>query len=351
MNGPSSLVAETFSVDNGAGWSLCLRRHRRPSGGPPTRPPVVLVPGYAMNSHILGFHPSGRSMIGFLVDAGFEVWTADLRGQGTSRRHRGRRPLHLGDRFGLGELALDDLPLMLARVIALTATGANAVHAVGCSLGGSLLYAYLSHNLHCHALQSLTVLGGPLRWDAAHPALRVAVSSGRLAGLVPFPGTRALARAALPVLKRVPAVLNLYLNPQQVDLSQPAELTRTVENPVPYINRQVARWVSARDLVVRGVNCSTALVGLELDIHCILANQDGIVPRATAASVAEILGRDRVWVRSVGTTDRWYAHADLFIGPQAETEVFAPMAAWMGERSNGFSDHSEPGSDMGMKQG
>ena len=345
-----NLRTETVAVDNGAGWSLCLRRHRRPGMAPQSRPPVVLVPGYAMNSHILGFHPTGRSMIGFLVDEGFEVWTADLRSQG-ERRHNGPRHLHLGDRFGIAELALEDLPRMLERVRVLTETGTEEVHAVGCSLGGSLLYAYLAHHPNSHGLRSLTVLGGPLRWDAVHPALRFAFVSGRLAGLVPFPGTRALARAALPVLKRVPSVLNLYLNPEEVDLSQPDELTRTVENPVPYINRQVARWVARRDLVVRGVNCSSALQGLELDVHCILANKDGIVPQATAASAAGIIGRDRVWLRTVGTPERWYAHADLFIGPQAEPEVFAPMAAWMAERSSRVGDHSEPASDTGTRQG
>jgi hypothetical protein len=162
----------------------------------------------------------------------------------------------------------------------------------------------------------------------------VAFVSGRLAGLVPVPATRTLARVALPLLRRVPSVLNLYLNPSEVDLTKPKDLIQTVENPVPYINRQVARWVAARDLVVRGVNCSEALAGLPLDVHCILANRDGIVPQATARSVADIIGSDRVDVREVGTAERWYAHADLFIGPRAEEEVFAPMAAWMAARGD-----------------
>lgn len=328
-----SFSVDSFSVDNRAGWSLTLKRYWNPASLVASRPPVVMVPGYAMNSFILSFHPGGRSMIGYLVDQGYELWTTDLRAQGDSRRTAGPRPLHLGDRFGLAELAVDDLPRMFDRVRALTASSASTLHAVGCSLGASLLYGYLAHHRDNHGLRSLTAIGGPLRWDAVHPALRVAFASGRLAGLIPFAGTRALARAALPLVKHAPGLLSLYMNAREIDLSQADQLVKTVEDPVPYINRQVARWVSQGDLVVRGVNVSDRLQGLPLDVHCVLANADGIVPRGAAASVADIVGASRVTVLEVGTAERWYAHADLFIGPQAEAEVFAPMARWLELRS------------------
>ena len=86
---------------------------------------------------------------------------------------------------------------------------------------------------------------------------------------------------------------------------------------------------------------------MDLDIHCVLANQDGIVPRETAASVAGIVGSDRVWVREVGTSERWYAHADLFIGPRAEDEVFAPMAEWMTARRRARRSRAGPGPAVG----
>jgi pimeloyl-ACP methyl ester carboxylesterase len=320
---------ETMAVDNGAGWQLELTRFWDPDRLDRSRRPLVMVPGYAMNSFILSFHPSGPSMISYLVDDGLEVWTTDLRAQGGSRRTGRRRLMHFGDPFGLGELALDDLPAMLGRVRAETASTADAIDAVGCSLGATMLYAYLAHHTTDHGLGSMLAIGGPLRWESVHPALRLAFSSPRVAGLLPFAGTRALARLALPVVKRTPGLLSLYMNAREIDLSNADALVQTVEDPVPYINRQVAHWVRDRDLVVRGVNTTDALRGLDLDVLVVLANRDGIVPADAARSAQAIIGAHRVDVLEVGTEERWYAHADLFIGPRADAEVFEPMRAWL----------------------
>lgn len=323
---------ESFAIDNGQGWTLALGRFWDPARLDPARRPVVMVPGYAMNSFILSYHPQGRSMIRYLVDHGLEVWTADLRAQGASKRTGRARPLHLGDPFGLGELALDDLPVMLDAVRRRTGSTAEGLDAVGCSLGATMLYAYLSHHPQDHGLGAFIAIGGPLRWDRVHPAVRVAFASGRVAGLLPFAGTRRLARAALPLLSRAPGLLSIYMNAHEIDLSRGDQLVKTMEDPVPYINRQMARWVKRKDLVVRGVNASEALPGADVDVLCILANKDGIVPVEAARSVVDIMGPRRVEVLEVGTPERWYAHADLFIGPQAEAEVFEPMRAFLAAR-------------------
>lgn len=320
---------ETMTVDNGAGWELALTRFWDPDRLDRSRRPVVMVPGYAMNSFILSFHPTGPSMISCLVADGLEVWTTDLRAQGASKRTGRRRLLHFGDPFGLGELALDDLPAMLGRVRAETVSTADGIDAVGCSLGATMLYAYLAHHTDDHGLGSLLAVGGPLRWETAHPVLKLAFASPRLAGLLPFAGTRTLARLALPVVKHTPGLLSLYMNAHEIDLSNASALVQTVEDPVPYINRQIARWVKQRDLVVRGVNTTAALRGLDLDVLIVTANCDGIVPADAARSARDIIGPDRVDVLEVGTPQRWYAHADLFIGPQADREVFEPMRMWL----------------------
>ena len=58
-------------------------------------PPVVILPGYGMNSFIFGFHPRGLSLEAYLASRGIEVWSVDLRGQGRARSTGG------DDRFGL----------------------------------------------------------------------------------------------------------------------------------------------------------------------------------------------------------------------------------------------------------
>jgi len=213
-------------------------------------------------------------------------------------------------------------------------TGQDKVDLVGCSLGATMVYAYLAHHTEDHGVGQVIAMGGPLRWDDPHLAVRIAFSSARLAGLLPVKGTRLLARAALPLLVRVPSLLGLYMNADRIDLSRADQLVNTVEDPVPFINRQVARWIKAGDLIVGGVNVTHALprvVGP--DVLCVLANRDGIVPPAAARSVETILGADRVHVLEVGEDDAWYAHADLFIGDSCQQDVFEPMRAWLAARA------------------
>jgi pimeloyl-ACP methyl ester carboxylesterase len=316
-----------FAVPSTDGWTLSLRRHRVPGRVDPQRRPLVLVPGYAMNSFILGFHPRGASLIEYLAADGIEVWTADLRGQGASARDAWRRGT-----FGLRQLALEDLPRSLDRVR--QESGHDRVDLVGCSLGATMVYAFLAHHPQDHGVGHVIAMGGPLRWDDPHPLMKVAFSSPRLAGLLPVKGTRALARVALPVLTRVPALLGLYMNADRIDLSRADQLVNTVEDPVPFINRQMARWIQAGDLIIGGVNVTRALPSVAgPDVLCVLANADGIVPPGAARSVQDILGRDRVEVLEVGTDDAWYAHADLFIGDTCQDDVFEPMRAWLAARA------------------
>jgi predicted alpha/beta hydrolase len=318
------LPTRTDRLDNGAGWSLEVRVYRDPDTLVPGRRPLVMIPGYAMNAYILAYHPGGPSMVEHLVRSGFEVWTANLRGQG------GSLPLRRPARYGMGELALDDLPRVFDHVLRHTLTGATRLDPIGASLGASLLYGYLAHHPHDHPFGAAVAIGGPLRWDDVHPLLRIAFRSGRLAGALPIRGTRRLAAAALPALVRVPALLSIYMNAAECDLSAAADLVNTVDDPVPWINRQVARWVRDRDLKLRGVNVTEGLKAVrDLRVLAVVANHDGIVPPAAAKSVVPVLGADRVDVLDVGTPERWYAHADLFIGRRAEREVFDPMRDWL----------------------
>lgn len=313
--------AEHVWIDSGHGWLLELRRYVDPQRFRGDRRAVVMIPGYAMNTFILAFHPGGASMVEHLVAEGREVWTANLRGQG------GSQPRSRARRFGMGELALEDIPAVLAHVRRHTAAADTRLDVIGCSLGASLTWGFLAHNRVDHGIASMIAVGGPLRWDEVHPLMEFAFRSPRLAGLVRFKGTRALARRALPVVKHAPGLLSIYMNARQIDLSQGDQLVNTVEDPVPYVNQQVARWVQQKDLLIRGVDVSRALQDLELPTMAIFANADGIVPPGAARSVAQVV-RD-VQVLEVGTADRWYAHADLFIGPRARREVFEPMSAWL----------------------
>jgi alpha-beta hydrolase superfamily lysophospholipase len=321
------LIDHTFRPYNHDGWRLDVTRYHDPKHLDRTKKPLVMIPGYGMNTFILNFHPTGASMVAYLCQEGFEVWTANLRGQGGSKREGGTL------KYGFRELGLVDFPVVLDLVLDKTETQGDQVHAIGCSLGASVLYGYLAHHQKDHRFASLIAIGGPLRWDKVHPAVKLVFKSPRLAALVPIRGTRTLARTFLPALKKMPWLLSIYMNANQIDLSQADELVKTVDNPNPYLNVQLAKWINNRDLVVDGVNVTEALGNIDdLPILCVLANSDGIVPAEAAKSVCKIATGCCTDVLEVGGEgDDWYAHADLFISDQAHQTVFAPMTKWLTE--------------------
>ena len=310
-------------VSNEFGWELDVKRHVDPARVDRSRRPIVMIPGYAMNTFILTYHPGGPSMVEYLVRDGFEVWTANLRGQGDSRK------TGYSSRYGLRELCLEDLPRVFDHVLSESLTQATMVDAVGCSLGASILYGYLAHNRVGHLVGAAVSIGGPFRLVGIHPLMRALFASPSLVGLLPTRGTRRLAKLALPVLQRFPKILSLYLNVDLIDLEAVDEIIKTVDDPVPHINVQMVHWMRQKDMMVGGVNVTDALRGMELPLLCVLANADGIVPPEAVLSAREVLHPGGVDVLNVGNDTDWFAHADLFASRPAPDLVFEPLRQWL----------------------
>jgi len=313
------------AVDDGAGWTLSLKK--TPPPGPTRARPVLIVPGYGMNSFIFGFHPRGPSLEAYLASRGLEVWSVDLRGQGRSVRTWG------DDRFGMAELAIDDLGAAIARVLALTETGQDRVDLIGCSLGTSLVFAHLAC-VPSARVTSVVNFGGLVRWVKVHPAVRAAFFSPWLIGRVRLQGTRRLARAALPALARyAPRILSVYMNVASTDTSFAETMVQTVEDPSPVINREIAAWIAHRDLVVRGVDVSAALASMAYPHLSVIANNDGIVPPETARFPFDAIGSTDKELLAVGDDARPIAHADLFLSTGAQERIFEPLASFLLKRS------------------
>ena len=322
------MQSRAYATHNGAGWVLDVRRFWTEGSLDTSRRPVLLIPGYCMNTFVLSFHPEGRSMIEYLTDHGYEVWTADLRGQGESRSIGGVR------NFGFDALALGDLPKALATVREHTQTERKRVDIIGCSLGGTFVFAYLAHNTKTHGIGSVVGMGAPLRWDAVHPVLGLVFKSPRLAAALNVSGTRRAARFALPIARRIPGLLDIYMNTKNIDLSQADELVKTVDDPIRQLNFEIAHWIKARDLTVAGVNVTDAMRHIDRPLLCVLANGDGIVPPEAALSATRAFGGGQIDVLNVGDDEDWFAHADLFISRHAERRVFEPLASWLQDRNH-----------------
>lgn len=312
---------EHFLVDNGAGWRLAMTRTTR--GATAGTRPVIIVPGYGMNSFIFGFHPGGPSLVECLAARGLEVWTVDLRGQGKSIRATGTK------RYGIAELALQDLGAAIHHVLETTNTGGCKVDLIGCSLGTALGFAHVAcvPNAPVHAIVSMA---GLVTWKEVHPIVRWVFGSPRLAGMLRLKSTRRMARVALPVMAKVaPKLLSVYLNHRSTDLSQASRMVQTVEDPHPRMNREIAEWIQRGDLVVRGVNVSRKLGELKNPLFCIVANNDGIVAPATSQHTYDAIGSQHKKLLLVGDRDMPIAHADLFLCRGAQERIFMPIADFL----------------------
>jgi pimeloyl-ACP methyl ester carboxylesterase len=308
---------------NHDGWLLHLRQAWDPDRLQPDRPPVLLLPGYGMNAFIFSYHPRGTSMERALAEAGLEVWSVNLRHQGHSRPMLQRPPAP-----SMRAYADMDLTAAITAVLAKTRTTAVRVSLVGCSLGGSIAFAHLALR-DDDRVAGMVAIGSPLRWLDVPALFRVALASPRLVGMVPVVGSRQLLGGLFPLLSRVPGMLDIYLNPAHVDIEAARELVRTVDDPHPAVNREVARWIQRTDLVLRGVNVSEALSQVDLPLLVMVSNRDGIVPRSTALSVLQCWGGRDVTTLEIGDDGEWFAHADLFIANTAPDKVFAPLSQWL----------------------
>jgi pimeloyl-ACP methyl ester carboxylesterase len=310
-------------ITNGDGWLLSLWQTWDPKKLVPGRRPVVIVPGYGMNSFIFSYHPNGLSLEGAIADAGYEVWRADLRGQGGSIRRGG------SDNFSLESFAITDLGAALAGILDRTQTHATRVDVIGASLGGTLMFIHAALNEH-HVIGSMVAMGSPLRWVRVHPVVRLLSISPRLVGLLPVRGTRRLAELGLPfAARRLPWLLSIYANPETSDLSVAAELARTVEDPSRFINREIGQWIHDKDLYVRGQNITQRLRGVTQPLMCVVAAHDGIVPRETAEFPYLQIGSTEKELLVVGDKTLAMAHADMFIANAAHERVFTPITDFL----------------------
>src|SRR5689334_1203787 len=112
-------------IPNGAGWHLSLSQTWSEARLERDRRPVLIVPGYGMNSFIFSYHPRGPSLEGYLAEAGFEVWRVDLRGQGRSASVGG------GEAYGLEDLAITDLGAAIRATLERSLTRADRADVIG----------------------------------------------------------------------------------------------------------------------------------------------------------------------------------------------------------------------------
>lgn len=152
---PLPATAAPARVTTDDGWELELVRY--PAVGSRTGRPVLLCHGISANARNMDLD-EGHSLARWLAAQGREAWTLSLRGTGSSSRpdpSAGRAAI------GFDDYWRHDLPAAIAWVR--QQSGADAVDYVGHSMGGMVLYAYLSQG--GAGVAAAATLGSPTRLD------------------------------------------------------------------------------------------------------------------------------------------------------------------------------------------
>jgi polyhydroxyalkanoate synthase len=295
-----------------------------------TRGTVLLIHGFGQNRYT--WHTSRRSFSNHLADQGFDVFNADLRGHGRSRRFGRVRP-RLFD-----EYVLRDLPLFVEEAKRLS--GHDEVFLIGHSMGGLISYCGAASGLR-NSLRGIVSIGSPYRFGLGSLVLDVASRVGnalRVAGVLNSNPTVPL-RSVARVLGDRLAVWDspFFFSPLR------AWVPKSVEDDVmrEYLRRAFDQASLSTMLAIfrtgryDGVHSEDgfrdygiAFEQVDIPLLVVAGTKDRIVP---PASVRPAYERSR-------STDKSYrefplGHVDLIVGRDAPATVWASIADWLTARA------------------
>jgi pimeloyl-ACP methyl ester carboxylesterase len=312
------------------GWRLALHRYR-PAVGISRRHPVVLCHG--MGANHVGFDLAPEVSLSRRLSAlGFDVFAIDLRGHGASDPATLRGPHRWG--FSFDDYLNLDMPAVLEKV--LETSGGPAVHWVGHSMGGILLYAHLAASGGAKLCSGIAI-GSTLDYSSSQSGFKKSLwlrPFGRYVPAVPLGSALAL---GAPLTGRFGTALERFnLWPGNVD---PVLVRRLHAKVFGTVSTAVLLQLSTAftpgglrsadgsrryldDLRAAEVRTPVLALAGDRDEQC--------PPGATERTLAAL--RCRTELVECGLAQghsSHYGHFDLIIGRRAPIEVWPAMEAWL----------------------
>lgn len=322
-----TFLKDVLMTDGSSGLGMVRKRL---VGLEKTRAAVLLVHGFGQNRYT--WHTSKRSFANYLADRGFDVFNADLRGHGRSRR------------FGLGrprlfdEYVLRDLPTFVDEVKRLS--GHDEVFVIGHSMGGLIAYCGAASGLRS-GMKGVVSIGSPYRFGLGSFFLDLAARVGnalRVAGVLnsnPIVPLRSLASIVGDKLEVWDSPF--FFSPLR------AWVPRSVEDDVmrEYLSRAFDQASLSTMLAIfrtgryDGVRSDdgfhdygVAFEQVDIPLLVVAGTEDRIVP---PESVRPAFERSR-------SKDKSYrefplGHVDLVVGRDAPSTVWVTIADWLAARA------------------
>lgn len=329
---PADAIAHRARTDDG--WELELVQYT--PKGPAKGRPVLLCHGISANGRNLDLD-ADHSLARWLQAQGREAWTMSLRGTGRSDPPdvgKGRQP-----GFNLDTFWQQDLPAAIRHVR--RTSGADTIDYVGHSMGGMILYAYLSQG--GEGVNAAVTLGSPTRLDwgsARYPAME-ALSNALLDERWMLPAVLGAA-LAMPFHGDVPdnlIELTLY-NPENIDRTTWKRMMATAVGDVSGgVLRQLGRMLLAGGFSSADgtIDFRREMAKIRVPILVVAGKLDRVGTVPAVKDGYRALGGPKEWIllgEEYGEQAD-YGHMELVIGERARTEVFPRLLSFLDRHSGG----------------
>lgn len=312
-----------FVTEDGA--SVFLGR-LRPVEDDPTRPPVILCHGLAMNRRAFAFDPD-KSLARALSARGRDVWVLELRGSdelaGTTAAHDATFDTY----------AREDVAAALRYVR--RATGRDEVDWVGFSMGGMLAYAWLGA-LGGGGVRRLVTIGSPVRFEGVRIERVARFVPALLAPFRKVTPVNFLLTLVAPLMGGwMPRWLGEGFRTEHYDDATLRRVMVTTMGDIPVgVARQFLGWIARRrwDSEDGALDYRAGLAKITVPTLVIAGDDDRLARPASVRAGHDALGattRAYLEVGIEGGAHAHYDHLDLILGRRADEEVFPHVLAWL----------------------
>jgi polyhydroxyalkanoate synthase len=318
---PLPKEAESHRAKTKDGWEISLTRYK--AIGPVKGLPVVLCHGISANERNMDLDEQ-HSMARWIASQGREAWTMSLRGTGQSdsidadKNRAG--PIYFDDYWK------QDLPAVVEYVKAVS--GAEAVDYAGHSMGGMVLYAYLSQG--GTGIHAAATLGSPTRLDwgtgLEGPLKTLGPVFVTPQWLIPS-GTGALLASPFQNLVDDGPFQRFFYNPQSTDPETWRRLM--VYGTAPVAGGTALQLISLMDTgkfqsFDGKIDLRADMARITTPVIVIAGRLDRIAVAPAVKDGYRALGGKKEWhliTRANGAQGE-YGHMDLVIGERASVEVW-----------------------------
>ncbi len=328
------------------GWRIAI--HYYAPRGEKVGKPVILCHGMASNRFRFDLK-NGPSLAEFLRNQNREVWVAELRGSGYSRRSGfllSDSPLN----WGFDDHLNYDVKAIIEHVI--RETDADSVHWIGHSMGGMLIEAHLARE-EPSAVASALALGSPTDFsEMGNHAFRYALKMRWMLKIVPFNPLIPLAKCFLPLAKLAPGFLSIFFCLENIEWRMARKISaigaELVSSSVLWLD--MARFLSEEKFADPfGRSYLEGFDASRIPLLAICGTKDLMAPEKAVLSICKaetsnsvresvVLGKRTGFLHD-------YGHMDILIGDRAREEVFPIIESWLARWDDSDSHKFNGGSN------